>query len=169
MPVVNVRLAMPADLDEVVATHTEARFAYYRAGGLADDLIDDEAGAAARHDGWRRAIEGRDRLAVCAVAVGRIVGVASMGRPFPDDDPRIGQLHQIQVRPDFWGTGAAQALHAAFVGYLADKRLPVGQLETWERNSRARAFYARLGWRPTGVRRPGPGDGDYVQLRLHRS
>jgi len=70
------------------------------------------------------------------------------------------------VRPDSWGSGIGSRLHHAYVQTLLDASLPYGILSVWERNTRARAFYARHGWRPDGGRVTGPGGADYLRLRL---
>ncbi|WP_405733030.1 hypothetical protein OG607_36720 [Streptomyces sp. NBC_01537] len=72
------------------------------------------------------------------------------------------------VAPGDWGTGVGASLHAAYVRALCAAGLRHGTLYAWERNARARAFYARHGWRPDGRRRrgPGPGGANYIGLRL---
>ncbi|MFE2228556.1 hypothetical protein [Streptomyces kronopolitis] len=52
------------------------------------------------------------------------------------------------------------------VRFLREAALAAGRVEAWERNERARAFYARHGWRPDGHRRPGPAGACYVRMRL---
>ncbi|MEU6256617.1 GNAT family N-acetyltransferase [Streptomyces sp. NPDC047043] len=103
-----------------------------------------------------------------AVREGAVAGVLSMGPPYEDDvDPaKTGQLYQIHVRPGSWGEGIGSLLHEAFVRFLRERPLTEGVLEAWQRNSRAQAFYARHGWRRDGHSRPGPGEAEYVCLRL---
>ncbi|WP_443075180.1 GNAT family N-acetyltransferase [Streptomyces sp. NBC_01483] len=100
-----------------------------------------------------------------------MVGILAMGPPLDADVDAavVGQLYQIHVDPSRWGQGIGGRLHAAFVQFLRDASLVTGVLEAWERNSRAQAFYARHGWRPDGHHRPGPGDANYVRLRLERT
>jgi ribosomal protein S18 acetylase RimI-like enzyme len=156
-----IRPATPADLDAMLAVHTAARTAYYRAGGLSEAELTDPAEHAGRAAGWARAVERADRTTLCAVrADGAVVGVLSMGAPADTE------LYQIQVHPDAWSTGIGSRLHDAYVDALRAAALPHGTLDVWARNTRARAFYARHGWRATGHRIPGPGGADYVRLRL---
>ncbi|MGW2380822.1 GNAT family N-acetyltransferase [Streptomyces lincolnensis] len=61
------------------------------------------------------------------------------------DAAAVGQLHQIHVWPDQWGQGIGGRLHTAYVEFLREASLGTGVLEAWERNERARAFYARRG------------------------
>lgn len=165
---VDVRIATLADLDDLFDVHTEARTAYYRTGGAADDDIDSPEAAAERRDGWRHMVGLPQCRGLCAVRDGAVVGVAGMGEKAWADEGlgRVGQLFQIHVRTDSWGTGVGGALHDGFLRFLRERDLTVGRLEAWERNARANAFYARRGWRHTAHRRPGPADVDFVELRL---
>jgi RimJ/RimL family protein N-acetyltransferase len=160
-PGIGIRPATPGDLDAMVAVHTQARTAYYRAGGLDDADICTPAQHAERVAGWARAISATDRHTLCAVPVTdpeEVLGALSIST--------AGELHQIHVRPDSWGSGIGSRLHHAYVQTLLGASLPHGTLSVWERNTRARAFYARHGWRPDGERAPGPGGADYLRLRL---
>ncbi|WLW53638.1 hypothetical protein QU709_20690 [Streptomyces sp. SX92] len=67
---------------------------------------------------------------------------------------------------DLWGQGIGGRLHAAYVEFLREASLGTGVLEAWERNERARVFYARRGWWADGRRRSGPAGADYVRMRL---
>ena len=157
-----IRNAAVGDLDAVVDVHTQARTAYYRAGGLAEAELADPAEHAERTAGWRRAVEGERHITLCAVRGERVVGVLSMGAP----EAGGCELYQIHVRPGSWGLGIGSRLHAAYVEALRDAGVPYGRLCVWERNARARAFYARHGWRADGHRMPGPGGADYLRMRL---
>ena len=159
--VMEIRIATPADLEAMLAVHTAARTAYYLAGGLHEAELADPREQAERAAGWARAVAGDHRTAMCAVrADGTVVGVLSAGMPAD------GELYQVHVAPGDWGTGVGASLHAAYVRALRAAGLRQGTLYAWERNARARAFYARHGWRPDGRRRPGPGGADYIGLRL---
>jgi len=170
MPRISLRPATAADVEAVTDIHTAARTAYYLAGGRSDEELTSPTARAERRAAWRRAIEREDRTVLCAVDAGadEVVGVLSMGLPHDDDiDPATtGQLHQIHVRPDSWGKGIGALLHEGFVGLLRERALTTGVLEAWGRNARARSFYAHHGWRPDGHTRPGPGEADYIRLRL---
>lgn len=165
---VMIRQATLADVEGIVEVHTQARTAYYIAGGLSADDLADPAQTQQRHDGWARAIHSPARVVKCAAQDGKIVGILSMGRPnSPTMDARtVGQLYQIHVIPSHWGNGIGARLHTSFVDYLTDSSLSTGLLEVWERNTRAQSFYSKLGWKPDGDRRPGPDGSDYVFLRL---
>ncbi|MEU5722924.1 GNAT family N-acetyltransferase [Micromonospora sp. NPDC047738] len=164
-----VREATLADLDVVVAVHSQARAAYYGAGGIALDVIRDPAVEQQQRSGWTTSLQSSEKRVLCAVTDDQVVGTAAMGPPLSSDvDARaVGQLYQIHVVPNRWRSGIGSALHSAFVIFLADASLRTGLLEVWERNTRARAFYAKHGWKPDGQRRAGgPDNSDYLYFRL---
>jgi GNAT superfamily N-acetyltransferase len=63
-----------------------------------------------------------------------------------------GWLRHLGVRPDWWGTGRARALHDHAVAALASRPGQTSYLWVLVANHRARTFYARLGWVDTGTR-----------------
>lgn len=78
---------------------------------------------------------------------GDVVGLAVVGPSRGDlADLTAEQLYAIYVREARHGTGLAQALLARSLGTAA------ACLEVLEDNARARAFYARQGFEPTGTR-----------------
>ncbi|MDG4778733.1 GNAT family N-acetyltransferase [Micromonospora sp. WMMD961] len=165
---ISMREATLVDLDDIIDLHTQARMAYYGAGGLPPEAIVNPALVQEQEAGWTAAIESPHKRILCAVDEGRIAGIAAMGPPLSAkvDASTTGQLYQIHVNPARWGEGIGSTLHAAFVRYLDEASLPIGMLEVWERNKRAQSFYARHGWRPDGGFRAGPDDSNYVSMRL---
>ena len=163
-----LRTASLDDLDPIVELHTQARTAYYQAGGLSEAELTSPEARSVRREMWMRAVQDDTRTVLCAVRESEIVGILAMGPPLEADldATAVGQLHQIHVRPGRWGQGIGSQLHAAFVQFLRDASLTGGVLEAWERNSRAQAFYARHGWKPDGHRRPGPGQANYLRMQL---
>ncbi|MFI7090282.1 GNAT family N-acetyltransferase [Streptomyces lydicus] len=168
---ISIRPAELSDLDKIVDVHTQARTAYYRAGGLPEANIDTADGAAQRRGGWARSIESGDKRVLCALHTGEVAGIVAMGPPLSSnaeaDTATVGELCQIHVLPTHWGQGIGSQLHATFVHYLHEAALPIGQVEAWDRNHRAQAFYLRHGWRPTGHRRQGPDHSSYIRMRLN--
>ena len=57
-----------------------------------------------------------------------------------------GTLERLFVVPGFWGTGVADALHAAALDVSRAAGAGRCQLEVLEANRRARRFYERRGW-----------------------
>jgi GNAT superfamily N-acetyltransferase len=92
-----------------------------------------------------------------ADAGGEIVGVAV----------RTGaELRSLYVVPKAWGTGAAQALMGTALAAIGADGHVEATLWVVEANPRARRFYEREGWEPTGETREselGP-----VELRFRR-
>jgi ribosomal protein S18 acetylase RimI-like enzyme len=166
---VTIRTARAEDVEAMVAVHSQARAAYYMAGGVPAEQVDDAEAVAARHTSWARAVESSDKRAFCAVSgAGRVVGVLGMGRPYghPDLDPAlVRQLYQIQVLPGVWRRGIGSLLIAAFQEELVRGGRRTGVLDAWEANERGRSFYRRHGWSQDGHRRPGPLGRDYLRLR----
>jgi ribosomal protein S18 acetylase RimI-like enzyme len=163
-----LRTATVDDVEAITELHTRARTAYYAAGGVPTSELDSPEAYARRREGWLRAVRADAMTVVCAEQADGLAGILMTGPPYePDvDAATVGQLYQIHVRPGSWGQGVGSHLHAEFVRLLRDASLTTGVLEAWERNTRAQAFYTRHGWRPDGHRRPGPGDADYVRMRL---
>lgn len=65
-----------------------------------------------------------------------------------------GWLHHFGIRPELWGTGRADTLHEAVMNGLSAQGARTSYLWVLVENHRARSFYARRGWRATGVREP---------------
>ncbi len=163
-----MRPARFGDLAAIVDVHTQARAAYYQAGGLPGSEIDSPDGWARRRAFWAHAVQSSAMTVLCAVEDTEVVGVAAMGPPKEGAQaaPACGQLHRIHVRPDRWGRGVGGRLHAEFIRFLQESALGTGLLDAWEHNTRALAFYTLRGWVPDGHRRPGPGGIDFLRLRL---
>lgn len=151
-----IRTALPAEAEVIAELHFRARSTYYPDGVPQADV--DWAGA------WRGSVERADGHVLCAVAQGRIVGIASFRTP--DGAPaETVKLFQFHVDPDHWRSGIGRALHAACVEeWRADgKRTAV--LDVHVDNRRAQAFYARQGWVPDPENPPAEGD-HHLFLRL---
>lgn len=167
----SLREATLADLGSIVDLHSRSRAAYYGAGGLSPDVVRNPTTERAQRIGWTSAIRSVQKRVLCAIVEEEVVGIAAMGPPLAENEDRrsVGQLYQIHVVPERWSSGIGSMLHSAFVAYLTEASLRSGLLEVWERNTRARSFYERLGWRPDGGSRPGPDGAAYLQLRFTRA
>lgn len=148
----SIQPAGSVHLDAIVEVHTEARTAYYGAGRLPQTEVDEPGGPMRRREAWARCMEADEKTVLCALHEDTVVGVMAMGPPLrPEADAAtVGELYQIHVLPSHWGRGIGGRLHAAFVQFLRATQLRTGQVEAWERNHRAQAFYARHGWKPDG-------------------
>jgi GNAT superfamily N-acetyltransferase len=65
--------------------------------------------------------------------------------------PGLAHLWQLFVRPPWWGTGMATALHAAAVREARERGFTAMRLFTPAAQARARRFYEREGWTPAGA------------------
>ena len=81
-----------------------------------------------------------------------LVGVVLAG-PDPDDSA-LGQLARLHVKSSSWGHGIGRLLYAVAVSHLRTAGFTEASLWALEGNDLARSWYERLGWRPTGERRP---------------
>jgi GNAT superfamily N-acetyltransferase len=59
-------------------------------------------------------------------------------------------LWQLFVRPAWWGTGLANALHEEFLAEARRRGYRDARMHTPAAHARARRFYERRGWRPGG-------------------
>lgn len=120
----------------------------------------------------------RDRLASPAAATflawvdGEPAGTATGKIDNPDDEFAVAgawQLVGMWVDRRFRGTGVAGTLVETVADHVSSQG--AGALVLWvtEVNDRARAFYRRLGFAPTGARQPlRPGEPDHIELQMIR-
>jgi GNAT superfamily N-acetyltransferase len=110
---------------------------------------------------WRTVIrEGRPPLV--AVEGDDMVGFIAAG---PDEEPGVGprfQLHVLNVRRAYWGTGVAQRLHDEAVG---DRDAYLWVLRD---NARACGFYARNGFVADGATKVDPDFGAPIIRMVRR-
>jgi GNAT superfamily N-acetyltransferase len=102
---------------------------------------------------------GADASVLVAEREGKIVGEAI----------RVGsELRDLYVVPEAWGTGAGPALMDEVLAEIRASGATEATLWVVEANGRARRFYEREGWEPTGETRAtplGPAELQYA-LRL---
>lgn len=120
----------------------------------------------ARWEHWLGPDWDRGRRAYVAMARTGPVGVVLAG-PDPDE-PQVGHLARLYVHPAHWGRGLGSRLYAAALRDLVGRGFPSATLWVLEGNTRARRWYERLGWRPTGRRKVtyAPAGIDDLQYRL---
>lgn len=70
--------------------------------------------------------------------------------PQRGDESRTAYLWQLFVRPAWWGSGLAGALHSAFEQRACDLGYAQAKLRTPAAHARARRFYVLRGWRVDG-------------------
>jgi GNAT superfamily N-acetyltransferase len=137
--------------------------------------------AALDHDAWtanHRVHIQRSPPRISLVAVddsGEIVGFTHAGprrvASPPQYDPEGGEVYAIYVHPDAWGTGAGRALMQAAVDRLATVGRRDICLWVLDDNPRARRFYERFGFTPSGetstytIDRGGPHETTATEVR----
>jgi GNAT superfamily N-acetyltransferase len=72
--------------------------------------------------------------------------VDEQGAPRPD----IARLTHLFLRRDYWGSGLADILYERMLDSMLERGYTSAVLWTPTGAGRARAFYARHGWQPTG-------------------
>jgi GNAT superfamily N-acetyltransferase len=139
-----IRRARPADAEPLARCHLACWREAYTGMVDHDRLSPALAAVDQRTARWRHILAG-EHATLVADADGEIVGFASVG-PGRDPDLDLGsELYALYVRQAYWGRGVGHHLMTAAVG---DED---GFLWVFRDNGRARAFYARHGYRPDGV------------------
>jgi GNAT superfamily N-acetyltransferase len=152
-PPVTIRSATPADADGI----TDVQVASWRAGYAhvfprsvlyADDF---DSSRRSFWTAWR--FSPGHRLTVAVVPGGRVVGFASYG---PERERARGftgraELYAFYLHPDVWGSGAASLLMEHTEDRFRSEGFATAVLWVLDDNPRARAFYEKHGWEPTGI------------------
>jgi GNAT superfamily N-acetyltransferase len=154
-----LRPAEAADVRAIAEFQTRCwRQAY---PGLVPQDYLDQLDVDRRETMWRRRLVSGSRRIALAEIDGDLVGVVSWGQARSNDDAPPLELKSLYVDAARHGSGVAAALlHVA----IADAD---AQLWCYEDNPRARAFYAKQGFRPDGERIIDPDTGVW-ELRLVR-
>jgi GNAT superfamily N-acetyltransferase len=135
----------PGDGDALAELHARSQAVYYRAGGHEVAARPDEA----YRETWRKMANDSQITVLVAVLDDDIVGLITLDANgvFPTNAPphetRV-RLVGIFVEPSRWSSGVGTALMERLVS-IARKADAVGEVDVWERNSRAIRFYERHG------------------------
>jgi ribosomal protein S18 acetylase RimI-like enzyme len=84
-----------------------------------------------------------------------------------ESDPAVVHLMAMWVHPDIRGLGGADELVSAVVAWAESKRAKLVRLKVIQGNDRARRFYERVGFRPTGIEEVRERDGR-VEVQMER-
>lgn len=156
-----IRDAAPGDGDALAELHARSRAVYYGAGGHDVAAVPDEE----YRETWRKMVNDPQVTVLVAVLDEDIVGVITLAANgvFPSNAPHETRVRLVGifVEPSQWSSGVGSALMGRFVS-IARQADAVGEVDVWERNSRAIRFYERHGWTRDGTSRPGPAGADYV-------
>ena len=82
-------------------------------------------------------------IAAYVIDTGRVAGFAAL---------RGDELLHFGTAADTWGSGLAAAAHGELLEQLTARGVRRARLRVFEENRRARRFYEKLGWQPTGAR-----------------
>ena len=97
----------------------------------------------------RDAVDERWRSEMADEATSVYVAVGAGGQITGFTARREDLLLHFGTATEFWGTGLAQQLHDALVSTFPGSVRRI-RLHVFEENHRARRFYEKLGWMPTG-------------------
>ena len=150
-PEICVRPASEDDAARLAEVHVAAWRATYR-GVMTDEYLDGlDVGRAA--SAWRRNIrEPGDGTVHLVVHCGNeVVGFAILGAASGDSDPGSGQIHAINVHPDWWAQGIGSILFAAAEQKLIGLGYDRAFLWVEKNNNRAISFYSKRGWFDDGA------------------
>ncbi|RZU10464.1 RimJ/RimL family protein N-acetyltransferase [Kribbella rubisoli] len=159
--VVRIRDAAPGDSDALAELRARSRAVYYGAGGHEVAATPDEK----YRESWRKMVLDARLTVLVAVLGDDIVGVITLDANgvFPTNAPHETRVRLVGifVEPGQWSSGVGSALMTRFIS-IARQTDAVGEVDVWERNSRAIRFYERHGWTRDGTSRPGPAGADYA-------
>ena len=92
------------------------------------------------------------RRAFVASEESATVGVVLAGED--PTEPSLGHVARLYVAPKRWGQGIGTTLYEAAVDHLRTVGFTEATLWVLERNTRARSWYERLGWKCSDERKP---------------
>jgi len=96
------------------------------------------------------------------VARGMVAGVHD------ETDPAVVHLMAMWVHPKIRGSGGADELVVALIAWARSEGAVVVRLKVIHGNDRARHFYERMGFRPSGQRQVRERDGA-IEIQMERS
>jgi ribosomal protein S18 acetylase RimI-like enzyme len=146
-----VQHAGPDRVEELADLHRSSAIAGYGHIFPKDAPPPSREEVLAKWTGWLDDDADTRRRALIVERGDTVVGVVLAG---PDAlEPAVGHVARLYVAPALWGRGLGGALHTAAIGHLRECEFDEATLWVLEGNRRARSWYERLGWRPTGERK----------------
>jgi GNAT superfamily N-acetyltransferase len=162
-----VRVAGPTDADQIAAVHVAAWRAAY-AHVYPREFLDSDEFAEQRHARWREWRLGAGERV--AVATTHAAQPASHPPTSPPNSDRVvafawygperdrgrghtgrGEITAFYAEPSAWGTGVSDTLMEFTELRLRAEGFVAAVLWVLSDNPRARRFYERHGWAPTGI------------------
>lgn len=164
-----VRLAVPDDARAIAEVHVASwRKAY---DGIVPAAILDGLSVDRRAEFWRGILGAPGETRVWVVEQPDVIaGFASSG-PARDGDlgPRSGEVGAIYLHPSAWALGLGRVLFTRTVSDLVERGFDPLVLWVLADNTRGRAFYERMGWRPDGSSRALDFDGTPIEEVRYRA
>jgi GNAT superfamily N-acetyltransferase len=157
-----IRAAGLSDVASAAACHLACWQEAYTDLVQPDRLAALTGDVAAKCEMWRRVVS-QGNPPLVAVHGTEVVGFIGAG---PETEAGVAadfQLHVLNVRRSYWGTGLAQRLYDEAVG---DRD---AFLWVMRDNARARAFYARNGFLPDGATKIDPEFGVQIIRMVRRA
>lgn len=162
---IEVRDANTGDADAIATAHIDGWRVAYR-GLLPDEYLDATEFATSRRDRWRAwAWKSVTDSCLFVVTIDKRVGgfchagpeqvqperyqSAAPASPVPAGTGR-GEVYAFYLHPSAWGSGGAGALMSRCEEFLRDEGYGTAILWVLRDNPRARSFYEKAGWHPTG-------------------
>ncbi|WP_346958436.1 GNAT family N-acetyltransferase [uncultured Arthrobacter sp.] len=158
-----IRHATADDADALVRMHTLAHEQCYAAQLPAAFFEARRANLLERVERRRPHLDGAEPRIIAVDASDNIIGFADAGPGRDADRPRELELYSLYTLTHAYGSGLGAALLEAAIGHSP------AYLWLLEDNPRARAFYAKHGFRPDGERKLLPADWfELPEIRLVR-
>ena len=139
------RLGPGDDALAVSRVYRESWRAAYR-GIVPQAFLDEMA-----EDRWCSFLTGGGAESLLLLDGQRLAGTAACGPVRQAAPQRRGELISLYLLPDYWGRGMGKALLEAALERLREMGCREAALWVLEENRRARAFYERQGFSPTGA------------------
>jgi ribosomal protein S18 acetylase RimI-like enzyme len=155
-----IRTASPEEAPAIAELHLRTAIAGY--GHIFPPEAEVPTIAALLAD-WAAWLADPARSAFVADGGDQLLGVVLAGPD--DDDASLGHVARLYVDARRWGEGLGRRLYDAAVGHCAAAGFDEATLWVLEANDRARSWYERLGWRPTGERKVVYGPAGIVDLQ----
>lgn len=145
-PLPQIRTATPDDADAIAyaraATWRQAYAHIFTADQLGTISVDESAAQ------WRQIVEtapARSHTLVAEVGAA-VVGFASSGPNWSEEEAHVGELYAIYVLPDAQGRGVGRELMAESMSRLRGDGFAEAILWVFADNPRTRRFYELVGW-----------------------
>lgn len=154
---ITVRLGRVSDADAICDAHVAAWRAGY-AHVFPESILHGPTFDSDRRTRWRAWTHSQtsDQRLIVGLVDGAVVGFAHTGNgadesaTLSDGASVVGELYGFYVHPDAWGSGVAIAMMTDAVDHLASLGQARAVLWTLQDAHRARAFYEKSGWTPSG-------------------